>query len=149
MREMCDKLWAKSVYADWNHRCAVCGSDKVQAHHLTPRQFEATRYELLNGVALCYTHHQTDKNLAPHKNAAGWIAWLNHHHPERMEWYLNNRRPVWFGTKNPDYFCGVIRSLKQYVDPLDYVTIVGQKFSEWLDEQEEKASERRRFTPSG
>jgi hypothetical protein len=53
-----------------------------------------------------------------------------------MEWYLNNRRPVWFGTKNPDYFCSVIRSLKEHVEPMDYTTIVGQKFSEWLDEQE-------------
>jgi hypothetical protein len=141
MREMCDTLWAKAIDADWDYRCAVCGSQNIQAHHLTPRQFEATRYELINGVALCYHHHQSDKNLSPHKNAAGWMAWLNHHHPMRAEWYIENRRPQWYGTKNPDYFCNTIRRLKQYVDPIDYVIIVGQQFSEWLDEQEEKASE--------
>ena len=134
LRDMADQLWSLSVRGDWNHRCAVCGSTKVEAHHLVPRQFEATRYDLANGVALCSSHHQFDKSLSPHQNAAGWVAWLNAHHPERMEWYLANRRPVWFGTKNAPYYCEQIKRLRQYVEPEDYTRIVGQRFAAWLDE---------------
>jgi hypothetical protein len=136
LRGHADRLWSLAVRADWNNRCCVCGSTKVDAHHLVPRQHEATRYDLQNGLALCSTHHQWDKDLSPHQNSAGFLCWLRDHHSFRYEWLIENRRPVFTGTKNAPYYCDVIRRLKQYVEPEDYVSIVGVKFSVWLAEQE-------------
>lgn len=141
LREMCDQLWSLAVRADWRNVCAVCGSTKVEAHHLVPRQFEATRYELLNGIALCCTCHKFDAKISPHLNAACWCAWLNDVHPTRFEWYLLNRRPQFSGTKNAAYYCEMLRKLKQYVEPEDFTRIVGVKFSAWLEETQENAEE--------
>lgn len=136
LREMADALWSRAIRDDWANRCAVCGSTKtkVEAHHLVPRQHEATRYELLNGIALCARHHQFDRDLSPHQNAAGWIAWLNRNHRERAEWYIDNRRPVFTGVKNAAYYIDVINRLREYVDPLEFEGIVGVTFSQWLEE---------------
>lgn len=136
LKEMADRLWSLAVRADWNNRCAICSSSKVDAHHLVPRQHEQTRYDLNNGIALCSAHHQWDKDLSPHMNAAGWLCWLKDHVPARYEWFVENRRPVFTGQKNASYYCSVIRRLKQYVDPSEYESIVGVKFSAWLEEQE-------------
>ena len=136
LREMADRLWAKAIYDDWNHRSAVCGVSQIDAHHLVPRQHEATRYDLNNGMALCSVHHQWDKDISPHQNAAGFMKWLEANHPGRHEWYVANRRPVFEGTKNAPYYCAMIRYLKPFVEPEEYVSIVGVKFSQWLEEQE-------------
>jgi hypothetical protein len=136
LKEFADRLWAKAIYADWANRCAVCGSPKIDAHHLVPRQHEGTRYDLHNGIALCSTHHQWDKDISPHQNSAGWVCWLLDHHRERYDWYIENRRPVFTGKKNADYYCGVIRRLQPYVEPEEFVSIVGVRFAAWLEEQE-------------
>ena len=134
LRDMADSLWSLAVRNDWLHRCSVCGSTKVEAHHLVPRQFEATRYDLQNGIALCASHHQFDRGISPHQNAAGWCAWLNDTYPKLFTWYLDNRRPTFVGTKNAAYYIDVIRRLKQYVEPEDFTRIVGVRFEAWLEE---------------
>ncbi len=134
LREMADRLWSLAIRSDWAYRCAICGSSKVDAHHLVPRQHEATRYDLNNGIALCSTHHQFDKDLSPHLNAAGWLAWLNDKFPGRAEWFMTNRRPQFMGTKNAAYYCDVIKRLKPYVEPHEFTDIVGIKFAAWLEE---------------
>lgn len=136
LRDFADRLWAKAIYSDWLHRCAICGSPKIDAHHLVPRQHEATRYDLNNGIALCSHHHQWDKDHSPHQNAAAWMEWLRVTYPARYEWLIENRRPVFTGTKNAPYYCSVIKRLQQYVEPAEFESIVGVKFSAWLDEQE-------------
>ena len=113
--------------ADWANRCAFCGSTKVEAHHLVPRQFEATRYDLQNGIALCCRHHKFDAAISPHLNAASWCAWLNSHHPTRMAWFLENRRPAFVGQKNAEHYCEVIRSLKPFVEPEDFTPHCGSE----------------------
>jgi len=133
---MADRLWSKAIVEDWGHRCPVCGSWKVEAHHLIPRQKQATRYDLRNGIALCARHHQFDPDISPHQNAAGWMEWLADHCPFRHPWYTEYKQEPFTGTTNADYYCGVIRRLKQYVDEDDYTRIVGQKFGAWLEEQE-------------
>ena len=131
---MADQLWSLAVRADWNWRCAVCRNGTVEAHHLIPREKQATRYDLRNGIALCVHHHVWDPDVAPHANAAGWMEWLFDHQLEVQRWYIENKRKPFNGTTNPLYYCDVIRGLKQYVDEDDYIRIVGQKFGAWLME---------------
>ena len=132
MRDIADRLWSWAVRDDWAWKCAVCGFEKTEAHHLVPRHHEGTRYTLRNGIGLCARCHKFDKDMSPHENAAGWLSWLRHHHPELCEWYEANRSPAFDGIKNAAYYCGIIRDLKQYVDDDEYVRIVGVKFAAWL-----------------
>ena len=139
LRDMADRLWSMAVRHDWNSKCAVCGAGKCEAHPLIPRQHKGTRYALLNGIALCTRHHKYCPDVAPHQNAAGWISWLEENQPTRAEWYFNALESglyLFEGTATADYYCGEIRRLKQYVDDDDYTRIVGVKFGEWLEEQD-------------
>ncbi len=135
LRDIADKLWSRAVRDDWDNRCAVCGSGKCEAHHLIPRQHEATRYSLNNGIALCASHHQFDPDISPHQNAAGWMRWLREHYPEVAVWYEANVsvKPQFLGTKNTAYYLAIIRYLRQYVSPDDFERIVGVRFTTWLD----------------
>jgi hypothetical protein len=134
LRDMADALWSLAVRDDWANKCAVCGSRDCEAHHLVPRQHEATRYDLRNGIALCCHCHQFDRDLSPHQNSAGWIKWLEWHHPTLAEWYFEHCRPKFEGTKNAAYYCGVIQSFREYVEPVDFDRVVGVKFGRHLEE---------------
>lgn len=142
LKEMADQLWSLAIRADWDDKCAVCGSrQSLNAHHLIPRQHEATRYDLRNGISLCAHCHQYSADISPHQNAAGWILWLEAHQWQRYNWLIqttaNGEHKRFSGTKNADYYCDTIRRLRQYVDEADYFRIVGLRFSEWLDTREE------------
>jgi len=132
LRDMADRLWSLAIRKKWNNRCAVCGEAKCEAHHLVPRQHEATRYSLLNGIALCPSCHKFDRDLSPHQNAAGWMEWLQRHQWRTYSWYLDNRRKRFGGTKNAAYYCDTLRLLIKDNDPEDVRKICGIKFSEWL-----------------
>jgi hypothetical protein len=140
LRDMADRLWSIAVRYDWGSRCAVCGISKCEAHHLIPRQHEATRYDLINGIALCASHHQFDPDISPHQNAAGWLRWLRDNHPSFHTWYLamiESRDYRGFdGTKNAEHYIDVILRLREYVKPDDFERIVGIRFSEYLIECE-------------
>lgn len=140
LRDMADRLWSHAVRADWLGRCAVCGYVETDAHHLIPRQWEATRYDLQNGVALCANHHKFDPDVAPHQTPHGWTAWLRDHQNMRHSWVVltlaDGTHRSFDGTKNAAYYCDHIRRLKQYVDDDVYVKIVGVKFSQWLEANE-------------
>ena len=134
LRDLADKLWSWAVREDWGHKCARCRATNVEAHHLVPRQMEGTRYSIRNGMALCPRCHKFDREFSPHQNAAGFISWLESEHPELAEWYFENRRPEFSGTKNAAYYCDVIRSLRPFVEPEDFERIVGVRFADYLGE---------------
>jgi len=140
LRDMADKLWSLAVRDDWGNKCAVCGNETCEAHHLVPRQHEKTRYGLWNGIALCANHHQFDADISPHQNAAGWLKWLKGEYPERHKWYsdISESREYrnFTGTKNPPYYIGIIQGLREYVEPEDFERIVGIRFNRYLEEME-------------
>ena len=139
LRDIADKLWSIAVRADWLHRCAICRVRKCEAHHLIPRQNYFYRYNLENGVCLCSTHHQFCPDRSPHQNAAGFMLWLSMHEPIRHRWLIAavESKQQFTGTKNAAYFCDVIRSLRQYVEPEDFERIVGVRLAAQLDEEED------------
>ena len=139
LRDMADQLWSLAVRDDWNNRCAVCGNTKCEAHHLVPRQHEAMRYELRNGIALCASHHQFDADISPHQNAAGWLKWLKDHFPLRHAWYvevIESRKHLAFdGTKNAVHYMEVIDGFRPFVPEEEFERIVGIRFNEYLKSQ--------------
>ncbi len=137
LRDIADKLWSLAVRADWNWSCAVCGKGKTEAHHILPRQHQATRYTLRNGIALCATHHQFDPDVSPHQTTFGFTAWINSHYPEVGRWATDTEEAGdhkrFDGTTNADYYIGIIRGLREYVEAEDYDRIVGKKFGAYLE----------------
>ncbi len=140
LRKFADDLWSLAVRADWAGKCAVCGKPKCEAHHVIPRQHEATRYELRNGIALCSWDHQWNPDTAPHANAAGWLLWLSAHYPELHQWCIdttaNGQHKTFDGKVTPSYFCDQILRLKEYVPEDDYERIIGKRFAKWLKTEE-------------
>jgi hypothetical protein len=132
LRDMADSLWSISVRSDWNWKCAVCGGGPCDAHHLIPRANEATRYLLENGIALCRRCHQFCPDISPHQNAAGWLLWLKGNHELRYLWYMdtvdNGEHLAFRGTKNAPYYCDMILSFREYVQPEKFEEIVGKAF---------------------
>ena len=54
-----DTHWKLAVLELDNWECQVCGSPKhLDAAHIFPRRYAATRYDPTNGVTLCRIHHE-------------------------------------------------------------------------------------------
>ena len=54
-----DTKWSLQVRAR-DGRCRKCGRMapwKLEAHHIMPRARSATRYDIANGLTLCFVHH--------------------------------------------------------------------------------------------
>ena len=64
--EDCDRLWRQCVRAR-DRCCRVCGRDsgKLDAHHIIKRRHMATRWDLLNGCLLCFSHHRAEGHDNP------------------------------------------------------------------------------------
>lgn len=86
------RLWTARVAEDWGHRCAVCGSDKLpNAHHMENRNTcRALRYDPMNGILLCPSHHKFGKDSA-HKGGIWFADWLMRNAPGRFRYVLEHR----------------------------------------------------------
>ena len=141
LRDFADRLWSRAVLDEWANRCAVCGRrhGKIDPHHVVPRQHFRYRHDLRNGIALCVHCHNFDPDVAPHKNAAAWLLWLNEHHPELHKWYVETTATQAYkqfdGVKNADYYIGHILRLREYVEPDDFERIVGVRFAAYLESE--------------
>lgn len=61
-----DKLWAARIKAR-DESCQFCGrtEGRLNAHHIFSRRHLATRWDLRNGVLICFTCHQRAHNDIP------------------------------------------------------------------------------------
>lgn len=135
LREIADRLWSVAVRSRWMYCCAVCGRQPSEAHHLVPRQHEATRYDVRNGVALCSYHHKFCRDVSPHQNAAGFMKWLRYSYPDTLIWYRDNCRPKFEGVKNTTHYVGQILNLRQHVAEDEFKRIVGVKLAARLEDE--------------
>jgi hypothetical protein len=86
------RLWTAKVADEWGHKCAVCGSENLpNAHHLENRNTcRALRYDPMNGILLCPSHHKWGRDSA-HKGGIWFADWLLKNHPDRFAYVLANR----------------------------------------------------------
>ena len=57
------RKWAKEV-KEMYVGCAICGKEeRLNAHHILPKELEDTRLDLLNGIALCPLHHRFSRRI--------------------------------------------------------------------------------------
>ena len=75
-----DDMWKHKVKERDNYMCQVCNK-KVEgrnchAHHILPRQFDKLRWDVANGITLCYQHHKVGK-FSAHMNAIWFYGWMH------------------------------------------------------------------------
>jgi hypothetical protein len=89
LADECGALWSRAVKWDWDYRCAWCGSDGTDAHHLIDCGHHATRYELMNGMCLCRRCHDGIHTNAEMKRR--FWAWLVANYPGVVDWVYEHR----------------------------------------------------------
>lgn len=74
-----DISWVKGVKERDNYTCQICkkkvSGHNCQAHHIIPKGVKLTRWDLENGITLCYQHHKVGLYSA-HMNAVWFTFWL-------------------------------------------------------------------------
>lgn len=67
------KKWRKEVYTRDKHQCQWPGCNskkKLNAHHIkTWSEYPALRFNINNGITLCYTHHKFIKGVESYYEA--------------------------------------------------------------------------------
>lgn len=66
-----DDLWSEAIHLR-DVVCRMCSRPKGQAHHIFTRKHFATRWNLENGILLCFNCH---KNIA-HEQPLDFFDWL-------------------------------------------------------------------------
>lgn len=81
-----DNEWKSLVKARDGSKCVICGeTNKVNVHHIIPREVIQLRWNVYNGICLCPKHHRFSKEISPHKNPFAFFDWMNDNRKEQME----------------------------------------------------------------
>lgn len=86
-----DKAWALSVKERDGFKCVICNStERLNAHHILPRELHDTKLDISNGITLCCKHHMFSREISAHNNPLAFILWLSRHRPEQLN-YLSKK----------------------------------------------------------
>ena len=78
--------WAKQVKERDGHKCIICSrTEKLQSHHLINARYLKTRFELDNGVTLCFFCHKGSLLRSAHTGAILFCMWLQENRKEQLE----------------------------------------------------------------
>lgn len=76
--------WRKQVYAQDNHKCAICESiEFITAHHIIVRENHDLRFDPMNGITLCPLHHKYCRKISAHNNSFVFFLWLKENRKEQ------------------------------------------------------------------
>ena len=90
-----DKVWADAVKDRDGRKCVICGdAERLNAHHIIPREQHATKYDLLNGLSLCPKHHFFCRQISAHNNPLGLILWLQEHRAEQFAYVCERQQEI-------------------------------------------------------
>jgi len=91
-----DEIWRMKVKRRDNYKCQIClshgkniklTSKQAQAHHIIPRQLKGMRWDVDNGITLCYNHHKVGI-YSPHQNAIWFFGWMNENKPQQLKYCI-------------------------------------------------------------
>lgn len=72
-----DVEWSKAVKLQAGGVCEVCGcSNSLSSHHIFRRDCKSLRWDVKNGVCLCYLHHVESSEFSAHKTPEKFNEWL-------------------------------------------------------------------------
>ena len=84
LADKCIKMWSKIIHEKFNETCQMCGKKDgtMNAHHiLTKGAFPSFKYDLDNGILLCYHCHKISGN-SPHTNPERFAKWFRTEFPD-------------------------------------------------------------------
>ena len=84
-----DKAWAAAVKKRDGFACVICGStERLNSHHILPRELHDTKLDISNGITLCCKHHLFSREISAHNNPLSFIVWLGKHRPEQLAYLM-------------------------------------------------------------
>jgi len=94
-----DKAWAADVKERDNWQCVICGdTERLNAHHIIPREQHSTKFDIDNGLSLCPKHHFFSRDISAHNNPLALFLWMEenrafqlNHVKRKMEKILNDQ----------------------------------------------------------
>ena len=91
MREL-DNMWKEKVRTRDNWTCQVCKKKlepkNCHSHHILPKRMKGARWDVDNGIALCFNHHKVG-NFSPHMNAIWFTFWLKTNKPKQFNYIID------------------------------------------------------------
>lgn len=90
-----DLYWQKSVRERDGNKCVICGStEKLNVHHIIPRENAFFRHEQANGIVLCVLHHRFSFEISPHQAPFNFFNWMQDNREEQMN-ILREKWKLW------------------------------------------------------
>ena len=117
------RLWLARVREDWRNMCAVCclksgdvlpnGKKTIlDCHHIESRNNGTLRYNPMNGILLCKSHHKFGRDSF-HRSAVWAMDWLRNNHPETIEYIIALRNQIPPDLNNREVLARIEDSLKR------------------------------------
>jgi 5-methylcytosine-specific restriction endonuclease McrA len=92
-----DDIWKKKVKERDNWTCQVCGKKvtghNCQAHHIIPKIFKTCRWDVNNGITLCFQHHKVGQK-SPHMNAIWFTFWLKTNKYSQFRYIISKLKEI-------------------------------------------------------
>jgi len=87
-----DETWKAKVKKRDNSECQICHMKVVgkncHAHHILPKGIKGCRWDVENGITLCYQHHKVGLWSA-HMNAIWFTFWFKTNKPQQFKYLIN------------------------------------------------------------
>ena len=102
----CDKAYAELIRS--KGKCEWCGGNSLlQCSHVIPRTNKALRWDIFNGLCLCYFCHLH----VWHKDPLKSITWFSEKYPERYNYLMENRNKLL--KRLPEDYEKLIKNIKE------------------------------------
>lgn len=90
-----DKEWANKVKDRDQRICVICGNpERLNAHHIIPREQHETKFDVMNGLSLCPKHHFFCRQISAHNNPLGLFMWLEKNRPEQLSYVKSKMEQI-------------------------------------------------------
>ena len=71
------KEWSKVVKERDGNVCVICGgNERLNSHHIIPRENKDLRFIVENGITLCPSHHKYSLEISAHRNPLSFFIWF-------------------------------------------------------------------------
>lgn len=72
-----DDAWAKLVKIRAGNQCEYCGKTSyLNSHHIFTRSKRSVRWDAMNGICLCASHHVLSSTFSAHGTPTEFTYWL-------------------------------------------------------------------------
>jgi len=103
-----DNAWKLKVKERDNYTCQICQKkiekNNCHAHHIIPKGIKLTRWDVNNGITLCYQHHKVNV-CSPHMNAVWFTFWLKTNKYKQFRYIISKLDPKHYDNR------GLIRGI--------------------------------------